>query len=100
MRVARSVFLFYALRITHYVGGTMRYGYILPGGEIRDLMALAVDAEAAGWDGIFYWDGIYIEGTGPMYDPWVVLGAMAQRTQRIRLGAVLTPVSRRRPWKL
>ena len=78
----------------------MRYGFILPGGDVQSLVALAAEAEAAGWDGVFYWDGICIEGAGLIYDPWVVLGAMALRTQRVRLGAVLTPVSRRRPWKL
>jgi hypothetical protein len=51
-------------------------------------------------DGVFYWDGIYIESMGEMYDPWVVLAAIALRTQHIRIGAVLTPPSRRRPWKL
>jgi hypothetical protein len=34
------------------------------------------------------------------YDPWVVMAAMAMRTERVRLGAIVTPPSRRRPWKL
>jgi alkanesulfonate monooxygenase SsuD/methylene tetrahydromethanopterin reductase-like flavin-dependent oxidoreductase (luciferase family) len=34
------------------------------------------------------------------YDPWVVMAAMAMRTERVRLGAILTPPARRRPWKL
>lgn len=78
----------------------MRYGFIIPRGDLTTILDLAGDAEAAGWDGVFYWDGIYIEGAGPMYDPWVVLGAVAQRTTRVRIGAILTPPSRRRPWKL
>ncbi|MGI8690185.1 MAG: LLM class flavin-dependent oxidoreductase [Thermomicrobiales bacterium] len=78
----------------------MRYGFIIPGGELETIIALAQEAEAAGWDGVFYWDGIYIESAGLMYDPWVVLGAIALRTERVRIGAILTPVSRRRPWKL
>ncbi len=78
----------------------MRYGFIIPGGDLETIIALAQEAEAAGWDGVFYWDGIYIESAGPMYDPWVVLGAIALRTERVRIGAILTPVSRRRPWKL
>ncbi len=78
----------------------MRYGFIIPRGDLTTILDLAGDAEAAGWDGVFYWDGIYIEGAGPMYDPWVVLGAIAQRTTRVRIGAILTPPSRRRPWKL
>lgn len=78
----------------------MRYGFIIPRGDLTTILDLAVEAETAGWDGVFYWDGIYIEGAGPMYDPWVVLGAIAQRTTRVRIGAILTPPSRRRPWKL
>jgi hypothetical protein len=78
----------------------MQYGFIIPRGDLRTIIEQAVAAEAAGWDGVFYWDGIYIESMGPMYDPWVTLAAMAMRTERVRLGAVLTPVSRRRPWKL
>src|SRR5438132_2339802 len=78
----------------------MQYAFIIPGGDIHTIIALAVEAEEAGWDGVFYWDGIYIEGAGPMYDPWAVLAAFAMRTERVRLGAMLTPISRRRPWKL
>ena len=35
-----------------------------------------------------------------MYDPWVTMAAMAMRTQRVRLGAIVSPLSRRRPWKV
>lgn len=78
----------------------IQYGFIIPGGDIHTIIELAVEAEAAGWDGIFYWDGICIEGAGPIYDPWVTLAAIAMRTERVRIGAMLTPPSRRRPWKL
>jgi alkanesulfonate monooxygenase SsuD/methylene tetrahydromethanopterin reductase-like flavin-dependent oxidoreductase (luciferase family) len=78
----------------------MQYGFILPHGDIHTLAELAHEAEAAGWDGVFYWDGIYIQEAGPMYDPWIVLAAMALRTEQVRLGLILTPPSRRRPWKL
>ncbi len=78
----------------------MQYGFIIPGGDVRTIVELAYEAEAAGWDGVFYWDGIYIESVGTMYDPWVVLAAIAMRTERVRIGAVLTPLARRRPWKL
>jgi alkanesulfonate monooxygenase SsuD/methylene tetrahydromethanopterin reductase-like flavin-dependent oxidoreductase (luciferase family) len=36
----------------------------------------------------------------PAYDPWITLATMAMRTQRIRLGTMVTPLARRRPWKL
>jgi hypothetical protein len=78
----------------------VRYGLIIPRGEIREIAELAHEAEVAGWDGVFYWDGIFIEGVTEVYDPWVVLAAMAMRTERVRLGAMLTPPARRRPWKL
>ena len=34
-----------------------------------------------------------------LHDPWVLLGALAQTTSRVRLGAIVTPLPRRRPWK-
>jgi alkanesulfonate monooxygenase SsuD/methylene tetrahydromethanopterin reductase-like flavin-dependent oxidoreductase (luciferase family) len=48
---------------------------------------------------VFTWDAIAI-GTMEAYDPWVALAAMAMRTERVRMGAIVTPPSRRRPWKL
>ena len=78
----------------------MQYGFILPGGDIHTIIELASEAEAAGWDGVFYWDAISIESAGFMYDPWLTLAAIAMHTKRVRIGAVLTPLSRRRPWKL
>jgi alkanesulfonate monooxygenase SsuD/methylene tetrahydromethanopterin reductase-like flavin-dependent oxidoreductase (luciferase family) len=33
-------------------------------------------------------------------DPWVMIGAQAVATERVRLGALVTPLSRRRPWKM
>ncbi len=77
----------------------MRYGFIVPKGDPRTVADLACEAEEAGWDGIFYWDGICV-GEMETYDPWVVMAAMAMRTERVRLGAILTPPARRRPWKL
>jgi hypothetical protein len=77
----------------------MQYGFVLPGGDARTCAELAAEAEAAGWDGVFVPDGIHILNF-PMYDPWVVLAAIAMRTERVRIGPMLTPVARRRPWKL
>lgn len=72
----------------------MRFGFVFPGGDVHQAVACAEAAEAAGWDGFFVWDAVW------GIDPWALLGAIAARTQRIRLGTMLTPVSRRRPWKL
>lgn len=78
----------------------MKYGFVIPGGNLTTILDLAEQAELAGWNGIFYWDGIYIEEVPLMYDAWTVLAAMALRTKKIRIGAMLTAVNRRRPWKL
>ncbi|MGH2600141.1 MAG: LLM class flavin-dependent oxidoreductase, partial [Dehalococcoidia bacterium] len=84
----------------------MRYCLNLPCGGVcgdaRTLAELAVVAEESGWDGVFLEDYIVYQSRQdiPTYDPWVALAAMALRTQRIRLGTMVTPLARRRPWKL
>jgi alkanesulfonate monooxygenase SsuD/methylene tetrahydromethanopterin reductase-like flavin-dependent oxidoreductase (luciferase family) len=77
----------------------VRFGFVIPTGDVRTVGELAHEVEEAGWDGAFYWDGMAI-GTIPIFDPWVVLAVMGMRTERIRLGLMLTPPARRRPWKL
>ena len=83
----------------------MQYALYLPnfGAEhsARSLAELAHEAEEAGWDGFFLWDHVINEAEGvPLVDIWVALTAMAMTTTRIRLGATVTPLPRRRPWKL
>lgn len=67
--------------------------------EPEDLVALGVAAEASGWDGVLLWDHVFGGPAflAPVADPWVVLGALAARTERIRLGTAVTPLPRRRP---
>lgn len=77
----------------------MRYAIVVNSGDPRQMAELAGEAESAGWDGVFYYDAIAI-GDMDMYDPWVVLAAMAMRTERVRLGLIVAAPSRRRPWKL
>ena len=72
----------------------MRYGFVIPFGDPGLVVDLAVEIERAGWDAAFTYETVY------QMDPWVVLGAMATRTERVMLGPLLTPPSRRRPWKL
>jgi alkanesulfonate monooxygenase SsuD/methylene tetrahydromethanopterin reductase-like flavin-dependent oxidoreductase (luciferase family) len=72
----------------------MRYGFVLPRGDARTASELAAEAEAAGWDGFFVWEPVW------GVDAWVALAAAAMTTQRIRLGTMLTPLPRRRPWDL
>jgi alkanesulfonate monooxygenase SsuD/methylene tetrahydromethanopterin reductase-like flavin-dependent oxidoreductase (luciferase family) len=84
----------------------MRFGLHLPnfgvGGDPQTLADFAAQAEAAGWDGFFVWDHILgnPEWRTPMIDPWIALTAVACATSRLRLGALVTAVPRRRPWHL
>jgi alkanesulfonate monooxygenase SsuD/methylene tetrahydromethanopterin reductase-like flavin-dependent oxidoreductase (luciferase family) len=83
----------------------MRYGLYMPNfgpfGDPKALIALAQEAEVAGWDGFFIWDHVNRDSSaGPVADPWVALAGVAATTQRIRLGAMVTPLPRRRPWKV
>ncbi|MBA2313528.1 MAG: LLM class flavin-dependent oxidoreductase [Actinobacteria bacterium] len=81
----------------------MKLGLSIPNfGTPRSLISLAQAAEASGWDGLFIWDHVVYRKRADqeMVDPWVVLGAIAASTERIKLGTMITPLSRRRPWKL
>lgn len=76
-----------------------------PIGQLADpgfLVEAAVAAEQAGFDALFLWDHVYRPATDPseLLDPWVVMGAQAHATDRLRLGPMVTPLTRRRPIKL
>jgi alkanesulfonate monooxygenase SsuD/methylene tetrahydromethanopterin reductase-like flavin-dependent oxidoreductase (luciferase family) len=73
-----------------------------PFGDANVLGDLAATAEAHGWDGLFIWDHILFQEHPPqdVVDPWVALTAIAGRTERLRMGALMTPLARRRPWKV
>ena len=72
----------------------MKYGFVLPRGDARTAAGFAREAEAAGWDGFFVWEPVW------GIDAWVCLAAAAMQTERVRLGTMITPLSRMRPWKL
>ncbi len=84
----------------------MKYGLEIPNGDEcgdpRTLAELARLAEESGWDGFFLEDYIiyYTSENAPTYDPWVSLAAIALSTEHIRIGTTVTPLPRRRPWKL
>ena len=72
-----------------------------PFAEPAALVELGVAAERAGWDAFFLWDHMVVDRAGvEIVDPWVTLGAVAGRTERIRLGTCVTPLPRRRPQKV
>ena len=84
--------------VTRY-GRTMRYLLSVPPfTDPASVVSLALTAEANGWDGFFLWDHLRWDDVQEVHDPWVLLGAIAQETERMLLGTMVTPLSRRRPW--
>jgi alkanesulfonate monooxygenase SsuD/methylene tetrahydromethanopterin reductase-like flavin-dependent oxidoreductase (luciferase family) len=72
----------------------MRFGFVVPHADAREFAELATLGERHGWDGVFTWEAVW------GVHAWVTLGAAAMVTDRIRLGTLLTPASRWRPWDL
>ena len=85
----------------------MRYAYCINGFEdFNANIDLACVAEQAGWDGFFLPDGLALEvpGYGPMplFDPWVLMGAIATiapATVRPPGGTARSGCGNRRPKK-
>ena len=83
----------------------LRRGIAVPcfADDPAEVARLGIEAERAGFDGFFLWDHIVFSNSGegpPIVDPWLVLAVVAAGTTRIRLGTMITPVPRRRPWQL
>jgi alkanesulfonate monooxygenase SsuD/methylene tetrahydromethanopterin reductase-like flavin-dependent oxidoreductase (luciferase family) len=80
----------------------LRFGLFLPPfavlAEPSRVVELARSAEESGWDGFFLWDHILALPGMAVADPWVTVAAVAQSTTRVRLGMLVTPLARRRPW--
>jgi alkanesulfonate monooxygenase SsuD/methylene tetrahydromethanopterin reductase-like flavin-dependent oxidoreductase (luciferase family) len=78
--------------------------FLAPFDELIDpgtLAELASRAEQRGWDGFFLWDHIkYRPPVRAVADPWIALAAIACATDRLRLGPLVTPLSRRRVQKV
>jgi alkanesulfonate monooxygenase SsuD/methylene tetrahydromethanopterin reductase-like flavin-dependent oxidoreductase (luciferase family) len=78
--------------------------FVAPFDELADpgtVAELAGRAEERGWDGFFLWDHIrYRAPVQAVADPWIALAAIASRTERLRIGPLVTPLARRRPQKL
>lgn len=74
----------------------IRSGLFLPlFDELADpavVARLSVEAEQAGWHGVFVWDHVrWHEPVLAVADPWITLAAVATATGRIRLGPMVTP---------
>ena len=96
--------------------GEVDHGIVLPqwefGADAGSIVAYAVAAEAAGWDGVFLADHLVFPpadelkdapdtpGYEGFADPWITLAAIAAETERIRLVSWVTPLPRRQPWQL
>lgn len=84
----------------------MRFSVNIPNfgdfADARTVASVATAAEEAGWDGLFLWDHVVHEKSArrTFGDPWMLLTAAALATSRIKLGAMVTPVARRRPHQL
>ena len=72
----------------------MRFGFVAPFADARELSELATLGEANGWDGVFLAESVW------GVDAWIALAAAAMTTEQLRLGTLLTPVPRWKPWDL
>jgi alkanesulfonate monooxygenase SsuD/methylene tetrahydromethanopterin reductase-like flavin-dependent oxidoreductase (luciferase family) len=62
---------------------------------------IAAEAEEAGWDGVFVWDQLrWREPVTYVADPWIAMAAIATATERLMIGPMVSPITRRRPAKL
>ena len=72
----------------------MRFGFVVPHPDARDFAQLAALGEEHGWDGIFTWEAVW------GVHAWATLAAASVVTERIKLGTLLTPAARWKPWDL
>jgi alkanesulfonate monooxygenase SsuD/methylene tetrahydromethanopterin reductase-like flavin-dependent oxidoreductase (luciferase family) len=75
--------------------------YMAPFAELAEpsaVVEVARVAERAGWDGLFLWDHVLRppDEVTDIADVWITLAAIASATERLRLGPMVTPASRRR----
>jgi alkanesulfonate monooxygenase SsuD/methylene tetrahydromethanopterin reductase-like flavin-dependent oxidoreductase (luciferase family) len=89
----------------------MRYGITMPNfvplqhaaeADMQRFVEWARLAEHVGWDGFFLWDHlVFMHGEDLcVWDPWVLMATLAVATERIKIGPMVTPLPRRRPWQV
>ncbi len=72
----------------------MKFGFVVPYADARGFANFAALGERCGWDGVFTYETVW------GVDAWASLAAASMVTERVRLGTLLTPVSRIKPWDL
>lgn len=81
---------------------TLSFGVFLPPfaelAEPANVVEVARATEEAGWDGLFLWDHMLAVPGMAVADAWIAASAVACATERIRIGMMVTPLARRRPW--
>ena len=66
----------------------------MPVGDAREVMEAAAEAEKHGWDGFLVWEPLW------GVDAWISMTAAALATSSIKVGTLLSPLSRMRPWQV
>lgn len=81
----------------------MRFGLYMPNfgksADPKNFVHAVVEAEKAGWDGVFLWDHL-LEWDRPVlaFDSFSLLAAATQITNKIHLGTAVTPLPKIKPW--
>ena len=76
------------------------------GGDARAILDAALRAEDEGWDGVWIFDHISslasptAPGVGASRDAFALLGAVAARTERVRIGTLVANIHNRHPAQL
>jgi alkanesulfonate monooxygenase SsuD/methylene tetrahydromethanopterin reductase-like flavin-dependent oxidoreductase (luciferase family) len=58
-------------------------GVVIGATTVAEMLQLAADAESSGWDSVWVGDSIFAK---PRLDAMVLMGAIAARTARVRIG--------------
>jgi alkanesulfonate monooxygenase SsuD/methylene tetrahydromethanopterin reductase-like flavin-dependent oxidoreductase (luciferase family) len=80
----------------------MKFGLEVPTtgawADVRVQVQVALEAEAAGWDGFFVGDALLDQKQEAVLDPWIALTALMLSTSSLKLGVLALPLARHHPW--